>query len=65
MPSPDAYCVAPALRSSVRELLACEALHALGVPTTRALALVLLPAVSGQRSAVSGGCCALGISGDL
>lgn len=28
------------LRSSVRELLACEALHALGVPTTRALSLV-------------------------
>ncbi|WP_232834595.1 protein adenylyltransferase SelO [Rhodoferax ferrireducens] len=28
------------LRSSIRELLACEALHALGVPTTRALALV-------------------------
>jgi uncharacterized protein YdiU (UPF0061 family) len=28
------------LRSSVRELLACEALHALGVPTTRTLALV-------------------------
>lgn len=28
------------MRSSVRELLACEALHALGVPTTRTLALV-------------------------
>ena len=28
------------LRSSIRELLGCEALHALGVPTTRALALV-------------------------
>jgi uncharacterized protein YdiU (UPF0061 family) len=28
------------LRSSIRELLACEALHALGVPTTRALSLV-------------------------
>lgn len=28
------------LRSSIRELLACEALAALGVPTTRALALV-------------------------
>ena len=28
------------LRSSIRELLACEALHALGVPTTRALVLV-------------------------
>jgi uncharacterized protein YdiU (UPF0061 family) len=28
------------LRSSVRELLACEALHGLGVPTTRALSLV-------------------------
>ena len=31
------------LRSSVRELLACEALHALGVPSTRALALVASP----------------------
>ena len=28
------------LRSSVREFLASEALHALGVPTTRALCLV-------------------------
>lgn len=28
------------LRSSIRELLASEALHALGIPTTRALALV-------------------------
>src|SRR5215210_2341670 len=28
------------LRSSVREYLACEALHALGVPTTRALCVV-------------------------
>lgn len=27
-------------RSSIREYLACEAMHALGVPTTRALALV-------------------------
>ncbi|CAN5201850.1 YdiU family protein [soil metagenome] len=31
------------LASSVRELLACEALHALGVPTTRALSLVVSP----------------------
>lgn len=31
------------LSSSVRELLACEALHALGVPTTRALSLVASP----------------------
>jgi uncharacterized protein YdiU (UPF0061 family) len=31
------------LSSSVRELLACEALHALGVPTTRALSLVTSP----------------------
>ncbi|MDQ3264008.1 MAG: YdiU family protein [Myxococcota bacterium] len=28
------------LRSSIREYLACEALHALGIPTTRALCLV-------------------------
>lgn len=28
------------LRSSVREFLASEALHALGIPTTRALCLV-------------------------
>jgi uncharacterized protein YdiU (UPF0061 family) len=32
-----------ALRSSIREYLASEALHALGVPTTRALALVGSP----------------------
>jgi uncharacterized protein YdiU (UPF0061 family) len=28
------------LRSSIREFLACEAMHALGIPTTRALAVV-------------------------
>lgn len=31
------------LRSSIREFVASEALHALGCPTTRALALTLLP----------------------
>ncbi|KAL2116833.1 hypothetical protein VTJ04DRAFT_9001 [Mycothermus thermophilus] len=31
------------LRSSIREFLVSEALHALGIPTTRALALTLLP----------------------
>lgn len=31
------------LRAALREYLACEALHALGVPTTRALALVASP----------------------
>lgn len=31
------------LRSSVREFVVSEALHALGIPTTRALALTLLP----------------------
>lgn len=31
------------LRSALREALACEAMHALGVPTTRALALVGSP----------------------
>jgi uncharacterized protein YdiU (UPF0061 family) len=40
------------LRSSVREALASEALHALGVPTTRALALVGAPlrVQRGERS---------------
>ncbi|MBH2018083.1 MAG: YdiU family protein [Burkholderiales bacterium] len=33
------------LASSVRELLACEALHALSVPTTRALSLAVSPLV--------------------
>lgn len=31
------------LRSTIREYLACEALHALGIPTTRALSLVVSP----------------------
>ncbi|KJZ80370.1 hypothetical protein HIM_00220 [Hirsutella minnesotensis 3608] len=31
------------LRSSIREFVVSEALHALGIPTTRALALTLLP----------------------
>lgn len=31
------------LRSALREALACEALHGLGVPTTRALALLVSP----------------------
>ncbi|KAH9838403.1 uncharacterized protein C8Q71DRAFT_528109 [Rhodofomes roseus] len=37
------------LRSSIREFLCSEAMHALGIPTTRALALVQLPALPVQR----------------
>ncbi|EPT05650.1 hypothetical protein FOMPIDRAFT_1111018 [Fomitopsis schrenkii] len=37
------------LRSSIREFLCSEAMHALGIPTSRALALVQLPALNVQR----------------
>lgn len=37
------------LRSSIREFVVSEALHALGVPTTRALSLTLLPGVRVRR----------------
>ncbi|KAK7752266.1 hypothetical protein SLS62_005801 [Diatrype stigma] len=43
------------LRSSIREFVASEALHALGVPTTRALSLVLLPGVRVRRETVEPG----------
>ncbi|KAF8454955.1 YdiU domain protein [Terfezia claveryi] len=37
------------LRSSIREFVVSEALHALGIPTTRALALTLLPSKKAVR----------------
>lgn len=37
------------LRSSIREFLASEAIHALGIPTTRALALTSLPETTARR----------------
>ncbi|OTA65199.1 UPF0061-domain-containing protein [Hypoxylon sp. EC38] len=37
------------LRSSIREFVVSEALHALGIPTTRALSLTLLPGVKVRR----------------
>ncbi|KAI5280742.1 hypothetical protein KEM52_004045, partial [Ascosphaera acerosa] len=43
------------LRSSIREFLASEYLHALGVPTTRALALVHLPGLKVRREKVETG----------
>ncbi|KAJ7494652.1 hypothetical protein B0H11DRAFT_2002828 [Mycena galericulata] len=43
-------------RSSVREYLCSEAMHALGIPTTRALALVSLPGVPVLREKVESAC---------
>ncbi|KAJ7170581.1 hypothetical protein C8R43DRAFT_1149177 [Mycena crocata] len=43
-------------RSSVREYLCSEAMHALGIPTTRALALVSLPGVPVLRETVESAC---------
>ncbi|KAJ7475769.1 hypothetical protein FB451DRAFT_1244693 [Mycena latifolia] len=43
-------------RSSVREYLCSEAMHALGIPTTRALALVSLPGVPVLRETVENAC---------
>ncbi|KAJ6531706.1 hypothetical protein B0H19DRAFT_1188115 [Mycena capillaripes] len=43
-------------RSSVREYLCSEAMHALGIPTTRALALVSLPGVPVMRETVESAC---------
>ncbi|PGH03533.1 hypothetical protein AJ80_08666 [Polytolypa hystricis UAMH7299] len=43
------------LRSSIREFIISEALHALGIPTTRALALVLLPNSSVRRERMEPG----------
>ncbi|KAJ7707800.1 UPF0061-domain-containing protein [Mycena rosella] len=44
------------LRSSVREYLCSEAMYALGIPTTRALALVSLPGVPVLRETVESAC---------
>ncbi|PCH42278.1 UPF0061-domain-containing protein [Wolfiporia cocos MD-104 SS10] len=44
------------LRSSIREFLCSEAMHALGIPTTRALTLVSLPGVPVQRERTEGAC---------
>ncbi|KAK2607503.1 hypothetical protein N8I77_006169 [Diaporthe amygdali] len=43
------------LRSSIREFVVSEALHALGIPTTRALALSLLPHSRVRRETVEPG----------
>ena len=40
------------VRSSIREYLCAEAMHALGVPTTRSLALILLPTLSVMREKI-------------
>ncbi|KAL4064500.1 hypothetical protein J3A83DRAFT_4360991 [Scleroderma citrinum] len=44
------------LRSSIREYLCSEAMHALGIPTTRALSLVYLPEVSVIRERLEKAC---------
>ncbi|KAI1637453.1 hypothetical protein F4809DRAFT_319679 [Biscogniauxia mediterranea] len=43
------------LRSSIREFVASEALHALGIPTTRALSLTLLPDAKVVRERIEPG----------
>ncbi|KAK1594953.1 uncharacterized protein LY79DRAFT_547623 [Colletotrichum navitas] len=43
------------LRSSIREFVVSEALHALGIPSTRALALTLLPKSKVRRETVEPG----------
>ncbi|KAF7327608.1 hypothetical protein MKEN_00340000 [Mycena kentingensis (nom. inval.)] len=43
-------------RSSVREYLCSEAMHALGIPTTRALALVSLPDIRVERETTESAC---------
>lgn len=40
------------LRSSIREFLASEAVNALGIPTTRALAITLLPKTVARRETI-------------
>ncbi|KAK6534269.1 hypothetical protein TWF281_005599 [Arthrobotrys megalospora] len=40
------------LRSSIREFIVSEALHALNIPTTRALSLTLLPRKKAQRETI-------------
>ncbi|KZP31534.1 UPF0061-domain-containing protein [Athelia psychrophila] len=44
------------LRSSVREYLCSEAMHALGIPTTRSLALLSLPDLPVARERMEGAC---------
>ncbi|KAL7624423.1 hypothetical protein AAE478_005987 [Parahypoxylon ruwenzoriense] len=43
------------LRSSIREFIVSEALNALGIPTTRALSLTLLPGVKVRRETIEPG----------
>lgn len=43
------------LRSSIREFVVSEALHALGIPSTRALSLVLTPGVKVRRETLEPG----------
>jgi uncharacterized protein YdiU (UPF0061 family) len=44
------------LRSSIREFLCAEAMHALQIPTTRSLTLVHLPALPVQRERMESAC---------
>ncbi|CDO77386.1 hypothetical protein BN946_scf184835.g8 [Trametes cinnabarina] len=44
------------LRSSIREFLCSEAMHALGIPTTRALSLVSLPKLPVERERIESAC---------
>ncbi|KAI0035425.1 UPF0061-domain-containing protein [Vararia minispora EC-137] len=44
------------VRSSVREYLCAEAMHALGISTTRSLALVALPSLPVQRERLESAC---------
>ncbi|KAH8100034.1 hypothetical protein BXZ70DRAFT_200765 [Cristinia sonorae] len=44
------------VRSSIREFLCGEAMHALGIPTTRSLSLISLPATSVERERVESAC---------
>ncbi|KAG6830658.1 hypothetical protein H0H92_015555 [Tricholoma furcatifolium] len=44
------------VRSSIREYLCSEAMHALDIPTTRALSLVSLPALPVQRESQESAC---------
>ncbi|TFK87969.1 UPF0061-domain-containing protein [Polyporus arcularius HHB13444] len=44
------------LRSSIREFLCSEAMHALGIPTTRSLALIALPKLPVERERIESAC---------
>lgn len=44
------------VRSSIREFLCAEAMHALGIPTTRSLAMVSLPATNVIRERTESAC---------